>query len=247
MVILKDGEVVSRGNVLSSFNQMQNAEEALKQALSAAGLKKEDVSIIIATGAGKAEVTFADDTITEIGAAARGVIKLFPWARTVVDVGAEKGSALRMDENGKVIDFALNEKCAAGTGSFLEAMARALEVPLEELGPLSLKGVQAVPISAQCAVFAESEVISLIHARTPKADIARSINEALAGRISSMVRRVGLQKEIVLIGGMAKNHGFVRALEGELEIKVLVPDNPDFVSALGASLSVNSVKPDDIK
>ena len=152
-----------------------------------------------------------------------------------------------MDENGKVIDFALNEKCAAGTGSFLEAMARALEVPLDEFGPLSLKGVQAVPISAQCAVFAESEVISLIHARTPKADIARSINEALAGRISSMVRRVGLQKEIVLIGGMAKNHGFVRALEEELEIKVLVPDYPDFVSALGASLSGNSVKPDDIK
>jgi benzoyl-CoA reductase subunit D len=236
-VILKDGEVVGRGYVLSGFDQRQAAEEALNQALKIAGLQREDIKKIVATGAGKAEVTFAGSTITEVGAAAKGAIKLFPAARTVVDVGAEEGRALKMDETGKVVDFALNEKCAAGAGSFVEAMARALEVSLEEMGPLALKSTKAVPMNAQCAVFAESEVVSLIHARTPKEDIAKSIHEAMASRISSMVRRIGLQKEVAMIGGVGKNPGFVRALEEDLGVKILLSDNPDFVSALGAALA----------
>jgi benzoyl-CoA reductase subunit D len=237
VVILKDGEIVGRGHVLSGFDQKQAAEDAFNQALSAAGLTKDDVNKIMATGAGKAEVIFAGGTITDVGAAAKGAIKLFPEARTVVDVGAEEGRALKMDQAGKVIDFAINEKCAAGAGSFVEAMGRALEVPLVEMGPLSLQASKAVPMNAQCAVFAESEVVSLIHAKTPKADIAKSIHDAMASRISSMVRRVGLQKEMAMIGGVAKNPGFVQALEEDLEVKILLPDNSDFASALGAAIA----------
>jgi benzoyl-CoA reductase subunit D len=238
VVILKDGEIAARGHSESGFDQKKAAEDALSQALAEAGLNREEISYISATGTGKTEVTFANGTITEVGAAARGAIRLFPEARTVVDVGAEEGRALKIDGNGKVIDFAINEKCAAGAGSFVETMARALEVPLEEMGPLSLTATKSVPINAQCAVFAESEVVSLIHLKTSKPEIARSIHDAMASRISSMVRRVGLQKEVAMIGGLAKNSGFVRSLERDLEVKILLPEShPDFVSALGAAIA----------
>lgn len=236
VVILIDGEIAARGHSYSGFDRKKAAEDALSQALTAAGLRKEEIQQITATGAGKAEVAFANSTVTDVGAAARGALKLFPEARTVVDIGAEEGRALKMDEKGKVIDFAINDKCAAGAGSFVEAMARALEVPLEEMGPLSLEATKSVPMNAQCAVFAESEVVSLIHLKHTKADIAKSIHDAMASRISSMVRRIGLQKEMVMIGGVAKNVGFVKLLEKDLETKILLPEShPEFVSALGAA------------
>lgn len=236
VILLKNGKVVGRGYVLSGFDQKQAVEEAFNQALNEANLRKEDVEKIVATGAGKELVSFADSTITEVGAAARGAASIFPEARTVVDIGAEEGRVLKMNESGKVMDFVLNDKCAAGAGSFLESMSRALEVPLEEMGLLALKASKAVPMNAQCVVFAESEVVSLIHAKKSKAEISKSIHEALAGRISSMLRRIGLQKEVALIGGLAKNPGIVQALEEELEVKVLLPEEPDFVSALGAAI-----------
>ncbi|MEW5921108.1 MAG: acyl-CoA dehydratase activase [Bacillota bacterium] len=237
-LILKDGEILSRAQTPSGFVQKKAARDAFAEALKLAGLREADVAYTMATGAGRNEVTFAQGRITEVGAAARGAIKLYPEARTVIDVGAEEGRALKMDEAGKVIDFAINEKCAAGAGSFVESMSRALEVSLEEMGPLSLKAEKAVPMNAQCAVFAESEVVSLIHARIPKADIAKSIHKAMASRISSMVRRVGLQKEMVMLGGVARNEGFVQALEEDLELKLLIPaDYPEYISALGAALA----------
>jgi benzoyl-CoA reductase subunit D len=238
VVILKDGEIIARGYSSSGFDQKKAAEDAFSQAMIEAGLQKEEIQYISATGTGKTEVTFANGTVTEVGAAARGAIRLFPEARTVVDIGAEEGRAIKMDENGKVVDFAINEKCAAGAGSFVEAMARALEISLEEMGPLSLEAKRSVPMNAQCAVFAESEVVSLIHMNTSKPDIARSIHDAMASRIASMVRRVGLQKEMAMIGGLAKNPGFVRSLERDLDVKILLPEShPDFVSALGAAIA----------
>jgi benzoyl-CoA reductase subunit D len=155
----------------------------------------------------------------------------------VIDVGAEEGRAVRCDEHGKVIDFSYNEKCAAGAGAFAEGMARALEVSLEELGPLSLKSNQAIQMNAQCAVFAESEVVTLIHAKTPREDIARAVLDAIASRIISMVRKVGFEKDIALIGGMTLNVGFVEALKRGLELDVYVPENPEYVGALGAALA----------
>jgi benzoyl-CoA reductase subunit D len=161
---------------------------------------------------------------------------VFDTARTVIDVGAEEGRAVRCSESGRVEDFAVNEKCAAGAGTFTEAMARALEVDLEELGRMSLRSTQAVPMNAQCTVFAESEVVSLLHAKTPKEDISRAVHDAMASRITSMVRKVGLQEDVVAIGGLAKNVGFIDSMKRNLETKILIPQEPEYVGALGAAL-----------
>ncbi len=236
-LILKDDEITGKGMTASGFDQNEAAEKAFDEALKAAGLKKEDIQFVVATGAGSAEVSFAKATITGVSAAARGTLRIFPNVRTVADVGAEEARALKMDDTGKVVDFAINEKCAAGAGSFVEAMSRALEVPLEEMGTLSLQSDKAVPMNAQCAVFAESEVVSLIHAKTPKMDIARAIHNAMASRISSMVRRVGLQREMTIIGGVARNPGFVKCLEEDLKVTMLLPEEPEYVSALGAAIA----------
>jgi len=237
VLILKDGEILSYAIEDSGFNQKKAAEDAFNQALSKVGIVKYDVKNIMATGAGRGEVGFAGGIITDISAAARGTRKIFPTARTIADVEAEGGRALKINEDGRVIDFAVNDKCAAGAGSFVESISSILEVQLEEMGPLALSAEKAVDMKAQCVVFAESEVVSLIHARVPKSEIAKSIHKAMAGRISSMVRRVGLQKEMALIGGVARNKGFVAALEEDLAVKLLVDDEkPEYLCALGAAL-----------
>ncbi|MFQ5857104.1 MAG: acyl-CoA dehydratase activase [Anaerolineae bacterium] len=237
VVIMNDGQVLGRSNpVLTGFDQQEAAEKAMAEALAAAGLEQGAIERTVATGAGAKAVPFANDAISDVKAAARGANFFFPSARTVIDVGAEEGRGIRCDEKGMVIDFAVNEKCAAGAGAFTEAMSRALEVPLEEMGGMSLKSQNAVPMNAQCAVFAESEVVSLIHAKTPKQDIVRAVHDAIASRIGSMVRRVGVERDAALIGGVAHNIGFVDALRRGLELEILVPEEPDYVSAVGAAL-----------
>lgn len=235
-VIVRDDQVIGRAIVPAGFNTKESADKAYNQALAAAEVKREQVKAVVATGAGRKEIAGVADTVTEVGADARGVARLFPSARTIIDVGAEEGRAVKIDETGKVQDFAVNEKCAAGAGAFTEAMARALEVPLEELGAFSLTSTKAVPMNAQCTVFAESEVVTLLHAKTPKADIARAVHDAIADRITSTARRVGINKEVALIGGVARNIGFVRSLEQDLELKLLIPAEPEFAGALGAAL-----------
>ncbi len=235
-LVLKDGAIVGKAIVPAGMDTAAAADKAFDQALAEAGLAREQVEKIVATGAGKNEVTFKNGVVTEVGADARGVIHLYPEARTVIDVGAEEGRAIKVDERGKVVDFAINEKCAAGAGAFTEAMARALDIKLEELGPLSLLSTKSIPMNAQCAVFAESEVVSLVHAKTAKPDMARAIHDAISDRIVSMVRRVGMAEKIALIGGVAQNVGFVASLENDLKTKVLIPDVPQFVGAIGAAL-----------
>ena len=236
-VLVENGKVLAKGMVPAGIDTTAATQEALDQAFAAAGLKKENVERFTATGTGRKDCSFADDEITEVGAAAKGIIHILKSCRTVVDVGAEEGRTVRCDENGKVIDFAFNEKCAAGAGAFAEGMARALEVPLEELGPLSLKSKQAIQMNAQCAVFAESEVVTLIHAKTPREDIARAVMDAIASRIISMMRKVGFEKNVALVGGVARNPGFVEAMRRGLEMDVYVPEDPEHVGALGAALA----------
>lgn len=236
VVILNDGQVVAKSIVLGGLDTKQAAEQAFAEALKSANLSFNEIEHITATGAGKREAPLAYDEVTDVGADAKGATFLFPDARTVIDVGAEEGRGIRCDGSGRVIDFVVNEKCAAGAGAFTEAMARALELKLEEMGELSLQATKTVPMNAQCTVFAESEVVSLVHAKTPKADIARAVHDAIASRIISMVRRVGIEREVVLIGGMAKNIGFVDSLKRGLEMNLLVPEEPEFVGALGAAL-----------
>jgi benzoyl-CoA reductase subunit D len=140
-----------------------------------------------------------------------------------------------VSSDGRVLDFAINEKCAAGTGTFVEAMSRALEVSLDEMSKITLQSTQDLSINAQCAVFGESEVVSLIHQKTPKPDIARAVMNAIAGRIASLARIVGLEKDVVMVGGMARNAGFVDSLKKNLEMDVRVPEDPDYIGALGAA------------
>ena len=235
VVIMKDGKVIARSKKLSGFEQEVAANEAMQEALKQAGIEPGAIERIVATGAGRSIAPFAQDTLTEVGAAARGAVARLPETRTVIDVGAEEGRAIQITSDGKVKDFAINEKCAAGAGTFTEAMARALELKLEEFGALSLESDKAVPMNAQCAVFAESEVVSLMHARTPKQDIARAVHDAIASRIVSMARRISVEKEVMLIGGMAYNVGFVASMRRALEMELTIPDDPDFVPAEGAA------------
>ncbi|MEW6252195.1 MAG: acyl-CoA dehydratase activase [Planctomycetota bacterium] len=237
VVLVSDGAVCARALVPAGLDTQAATQQAFDQALAAAGLTPAQVAARMATGAGRKSCPLTQREITEVGAAAKGINYLLKSCRTVIDVGAEEGRTIRCDEHGKVVDFAFNEKCAAGAGTFAEGMARALQVPLEELGPLSLRSQQAVQMNAQCAVFAESEVVTLIHAKTPREDIARAVLDAIASRIISMVRKVGFEKDLALIGGVARNPGFVEALKRGLQMDVFVPEGPEYVGALGAALA----------
>jgi benzoyl-CoA reductase subunit D len=237
IVVLKDGEILAKGEAATGIQKAAAAEKLYDETLKKAELKREDVGKIVATGSAGKRVSFADGVIPDASADARGVNRLVPSARTVIDVGAEEGRAVKVSPKGKVLDFAINEKCAAGTGTFVKAMARALEITVEEIAKISLNSNQSIPMNAQCAVFGESEVVSLIHQKIPKQDIAKAVHDAIAGRIASLARIVGLEKDVVMIGGMARNFGFVDALKKEVNMDIIVPDDPDFVGALGAAES----------
>jgi len=238
-VILKDDKFLSAALVLSGFDQEKSAEEALNSALQKSKTNRKDIKHITVTGAGMEAISFANDTITTITANGRGAHFIFPSARTVIDIGAEEGRVLRIDGQGKVKDFGINEKCAAGAGAFIEAMSRALEVDINTMGELSLKSTRKIPINAQCTIFAESEVVSLIHQKTSKEDIIKAVHDAIADRNTSMVRQIGIEKDVALIGGVAKNIGFVDSMNNNLGFDLLVPKDPispEYVTALGAAL-----------
>lgn len=240
IVILKDGQVLARSKGIVGFDIHRSAAQVFEVTLKDAGVSREDIQRVVATGMGKSAIHLkppvsADEAVSVIVADAAGAHHLLPTVKTVIDVGAEEGRGIKVND-GRVKDFVINERCAAGAGTFVEAMARALEVKVEEMGPLSLKSTNTIPMNAQCCVFAESEVVSLIHAKTSKEDIAKAIHDAIAGRISSMVLRVGVERDVVLIGGVALNPGFLPPLEKELHTSIVVPEFPDFVGALGAAV-----------
>ena len=235
----KSLQVVKQAHMMlpGDLDADQAAEQAYDAALKAAGVERAQVKSVFATGAGRNQVAFATEGVTEMTAGARGAVYMYPQARTVVDVGAEEGRGIKTDSDVKAIDFAGNEKCAAGAGSFAEAMSRALQLTLKEFGEASLRSDKSIPMNAQCTVFAESEVVSLIHSSTPKEDIAKAVLDAVASRVCAMVRRVGIDGNVVLIGGMGHNPGFVASLKNAMEVdEVLLPELPEYVSALGCAL-----------
>ncbi len=239
VVILNENNILSTASVLSGFDQEESARQALDKAIEKATIKREEIKHITATGAGMEAIIFANDNVTTITADARGAFYLFPSARTVIDIGAEEGLVVKLDEKGKVKDFGINEKCAAGAGAFIEAMSRALEVDIETMGELSLKSTKQIPMNAQCTIFAESEVVSLIHQKTSKEDIIRAVHDAIADRNTSMVRQIGIEQDVALIGGVANNIGFIDSMNKNLGFELLVPKDsiaPEYVSALGAAL-----------
>ncbi len=239
-VILKDGKVLSRGKAFSGFDPTKAAEQAVDEALKEANLSLSDVVYFAATGSGMDLAPYAKSTVSMMGADAKAGVNLFPKARTIIDVGAEEARAVKCDDKGIMIDFVVNERCAAGAGAFIEAMGRALEVKLEDMGPLSLKAERASPINASCVIFGESDVVSLIHRQESKPEIARAVFDAMADRISSMVHRLGVNPDVVLVGGVAKDVGFVASLKRKLGVDILIPEYPEFTGAYGAALTAAS-------
>jgi benzoyl-CoA reductase subunit D len=236
VLLLKNGQVLAREKAAGGFDQAGVIEDLMEKAVKAAGMTRKEIQKIGVTGSGKKYAPSHDVEITEVGAAAKGVSFLLPSARTIIDSGAEDSRGIKC-EGGVVKDFATNDKCAAGAGAFTEAMARALEVSLEEFGNIALKSTTTVPINAQCAVFAESEVVSLINSKVAKEDIARSVNDALAERVVAMVKRIGVEKDVVVVGGLAKNPSYVEGLRHGFKMDALVPEYPEFIGALGAALA----------
>jgi len=237
-VILKDGTIIGKGMVPTGFDQVDAVENSLDRALKQAGIARKDIQRVGGTGSGKNAVKIANASVSEIKAMARGAFYFFPKTRTVADVGAEEGRAARLDVNGNPVDSATNEKCAAGAGTFIETMARALEVSIEEMGLLCLQSDRQIPLNAQCAIFAESEVVGLIHAKTAKPDISRAIHDSIAGRIASMIRRIGVNEDVALLGGLARNPGFVASITRQLNVnRLYTPPDPEFGAAVGAAVS----------
>lgn len=243
VIILKDEEILSSARTLSGFDPNNAAEKALNEALEQANLSLSDIAHITATGSGMEMAPHYNSTVSMMGADAKAGVYLFSKARTIIDVGAEEARAVKCDEKGIMMDFVVNERCAAGAGAFIEAMARALEVKLEDMGPLSLKAERASSINASCVIFGESDVVTLIHRQESKPEIARAIFDAMADRVSSMVHRLGVNPDVVLVGGVAKDVGFVASLKRKLSADVLIPEYPEYAGALGAALiAVNRVK-----
>jgi len=248
IVILEDGKnVLTRASGIVGFDVLKSATEVFEKALLDANLKREQIAQVIATGMGRKIIHMkppinAGEVVPEVIADAKGAYHLVPTVKTVIDVGAEEGRGVRVSENGGVRDFVINERCAAGAGTFIETMARALEVGVENMGPLALKSANVIPMNAQCCVFAESEVVTLIHSKVSKEDIAKAIHDAMAGRIASMVLRIGVEKDVALIGGVARNPGFLPPLKKELNTEILVPEYPEYVGALGAALLASEME-----
>ncbi|MGC1120292.1 MAG: acyl-CoA dehydratase activase [Candidatus Methanofastidiosia archaeon] len=235
LVLLENAVVVSIV-VPSGFDTVKTADMLVEQGLKKAGILRKDIQCIVATGYGRSMVPMADKTVTEITCHARGAYHLDNQVRTIIDIGGQDSKGISLDTTGKVKDFVMNDKCAAGTGRFLEVMARALEVELNELGDLSLKSKEKVTISSTCTVFAESEVISYKNQGKKKEDIIAGVHEAIASRIYAMVHQIPIREKIMVTGGVALNRGMDRALERKVEKEVEIPGDPQVVGALGAAL-----------
>lgn len=238
-VVLKDKVIVGRSTIPTTVSSEKSGLIALGKALESAGLSRPDLKYVIATGYGRIAAPYANKTITEITCHAKGANFLNPRTRTIIDMGGQDCKAMRVNEEGHVIDFALNDKCAAGTGRFLEVVSRVFELMLSELGPLALKSPdnERVPISSTCTVFAESEIVSLMARGEKPENIISGVHYAIAHRIAGMFTRTGVEDEVFFSGGVAKNTGMRKALEEILERKIVVSDeDPQLVGALGAAL-----------
>jgi len=212
------------------------AEEMLNICIEKADIGKEEIKFVVATGYGRSNVPFADKQISEITCHARGAIHLFPDTRTVIDIGGQDSKAIRINDKGEVVDFAMNDKCAAGTGRFLEKMASVLEVKIKDLGELSLKSKKTIEISSMCAVFAESEVVSLIAEGRSREDIAMALHNAVADRVISLARKIKLIEGVTLTGGVINNIGIVHSIKTKLATSVNLSEQPQIIGALGAAV-----------
>ncbi len=233
-VLLRDTETIAFEIITSGGDYKKAAETVIERLFAKGGASFQDTRII-ATGVGSGRVSFAFRQISDISCQARGANYLFPTVRTVIDIGGQTSKVIKVDAYGGVVDFVISEKCAAGSGRFLQMVARIFGIELEELGYLSLKSKQPVEFSTSCAVFAESEAISRIAEGTTKEDIIAGVHKAIATKIVSLVKRVGLSPDCLLTGGGAKDVGLVKAITEALEMRVFIPEEPQITAALGAA------------
>lgn len=234
--ILDADGLVATAVILAGYDRAAAAVQVLDQAMAQAGLTRDRIACLVGTGYGRVQVPGADRTVTEITCHARGAHYLCPDARTVIDVGGQDSKGISVGADGKVLDFVMNDKCAAGTGRFLEVMAHALEVDLVDFGPIALSAPGRARISSTCTVFAESEVVTHVASGKPRAEVIAGIHDAIATRISTMVGRIPVRDAVVLTGGVARNAGVARMLEEKLGREIVVPEQAQLAGAIGAAL-----------
>ena len=236
VVIMKDGKDVVAAEVVQFGTGSTGPQKALEKAYEVSGLKKEDISYTVATGYGRFTFEEADKQISEISCHAKGIYHLVPTARTIIDIGGQDSKAIRLDDKGGIKQFFMNDKCAAGTGRFLEVMARVLETTLDKMAELDEQATDTAPISSTCTVFAESEVISQLSNGESRNNIIKGVHLSVASRACGLAYRGGLEKDVVMTGGVAQNAGVVRAVASVLKTDVIVAPNPQTTGALGAAL-----------
>ena len=229
-------KIVARALTMTGAHVTRAAEQAFAEALRAGDLEEGEVEYVVGTGYGRYKVTFGNTQVTEISCHGRGAVHMFPKTRTVVDMGGQDTKAIRVHPNGEIQDFCMNDKCAAGTGRFLGAAARALDIPLDELGGTALKGEKAVRISTTCTVFAESEVLGWLGRGKKVEDVLLGVHESIAGRSAGLARRVGIEEEVTFTGGVALNVAMVATLTRALGVAVNVSEESHYMGALGAAL-----------
>jgi (R)-2-hydroxyacyl-CoA dehydratese activating ATPase len=239
--IVENGKILGTKVIFTGYNAELVGSKVFDEILSESGLNKASIERIVSTGYGRNSVKFADKSFTEIMCHAAGAYHLNSHIRSIIDIGGQDSKAILLDEQGKVKNFVMNDKCAAGTGRFLEVMARALEVNLDEFGAISIKAENPSKISSLCTVFAESEVVSLIARGEKRQDIIAGIHESIAARVSSMIARIGVKEPVMVTGGVALNIGVVHALEKKLGVKIEVSPYAQVNGAIGAAFLAASL------
>jgi predicted CoA-substrate-specific enzyme activase len=235
-VVMAGGEIVSHHVMPSGGNYRLTAGTVVKEALKKAKVASKDVAYSVATGYGAANAASANEVVNDLSCQGRGVTHLFPSARTVIDIGGQFSRVFRINDKGQVTAFLQSEKCAAGSGRFLQVIAKVLQIELKDIGELSLKSKNRVDFNTGCAVFAESEAISRVAEGARQEDILAGLHRTLAAKIQTMVERVGLEPDCAVVGGGAKDIGLVKALEESLGCPLLVPEEPQIMAALGAAI-----------
>lgn len=236
-IVLKNNEILAWDLVLTGPDSVETGTSVTNSTLQKAGLTLDDMDFVVSTGYGRIVIPFADKNISEISCHAKGANWFFPSVRTVLDMGGQDCKAISCDENGKVTDFIMNDKCAAGAGRSMGIMADLVDVPLEQLGPMSLESKNGgVPISSTCVVFARSEVLRYMRQGVSKNEVLAGACAALTERVEGLLRRTGIQEDFVISGGIAKNVGVVGRLEKELNLKANICYEPQIVGALGAAI-----------
>lgn len=236
VVILRDGAEIVKSAVVQAGTGTSGPSRVMETVFKDMDIKFQDIDFTVATGYGRFSVENANKQISEITCHAKGIFYLIPEARTVIDIGGQDAKAIQLDNKGNITKFVMNDKCAAGTGRFLDVMARVLEIPLTEMGDAHFKADNWASVSSTCTVFAESEVISQLSKGVSKENIVAGVHQSIASKACSLVYRVGVKDEVIMCGGVAQDKGVVDAIEKELQQKITVAPNPQITGALGAAL-----------